>query len=457
MNTYLKTAGALIVMGLATGMATDLVVGTALAQDLKSGALAASLTPMGAERAANKDGTIPAWDGKPVNTPPGAGNKRPDPFAAEKPLLSITAANMAQHAEKLTDGTRALLAKWPGMRVDVYPTHRSAVFAQAIYDAVAQNATRAKLTNNGLTVEGAYGGIPFPVPKNGHEALWNHMLSYRGQLTTFTADKYVMTSSGDRVLTNRQRTSLAYPYYDPKGKPDEFSGEWARARLDVSEPPANAGQAMMTIDYVDNFARPKDGWQYVPGQRRVRKSPSLVYDTPDPSAAGVANFDDVNLFIGAQDRYNVKLVGKRELYIPYNNNGLFRKLVNEAIGKGTLNPDAVRWELHRVWVLEATLREGKRNVAAKRRLYLDEDTWQAVLADSWDAQGKLWKTGQAFTLLAGDEPSASTLSYTWHDLLSGGWVYAAAINETGGVAYQDFDSKQLTRFTSSALASGGVR
>lgn len=447
-----KTTGVWLAISLAAGIG----IADAAAQgvpNLKSG----PLTPYGAERAANKDGSIPAWDGKAVNTPVAAGNKRPDPFAAEKPLVSISAANVAQYADKLTDGTKALLAKWPGMRVDVYPTHRSAVFPQSIYDAVTHNATRAKLTNDGLTVEGAYGGIPFPVPKNGHEALWNHMLSYRGQLTSFTADKYVMTANGERVLTNRQRTNLAYPYYDMKGKAEGFSGEWARARLDITEPPANAGQAMMTIDYVDNFTKPKDGWQYVPGQRRVRKSPSLVYDTPDASAAGLANFDDVNLFIGAQDRYQVKLVGKREIYIPYNNNGLFRKPVNDVIGKGTLNPDAVRWELHRVWVLEATLRDGKRNVAAKRRLYLDEDTWQAVLADTWDAQGKLWKTGQAFTLLAGDEPSASTLSYTWFDLLSGGWVYAAAINETGGVSYQDFDNKQLSRFTSSALASGGVR
>jgi hypothetical protein len=449
-SPFFNTTRAALAISLAAGF---LGGASAQAPNLKSGAL----TPYGAERAANKDGTIPVWDGKPVNTPVGANNKRPDPFAAEKPLVQISAANLAQHADRLTDGTKALLAKWPGMRIDVYPTHRSAVFPQAIYDAVAQNATRARLTNNGVTVEGAYGGIPFPVPKNGHEALWNHMLSYRGQLTSFTADKYVMTASGDRVLTNRQRTSLAYPYYDLKGKADGFSGEWARARLDITEPPANSGQAMMTIDYVDNYTKPKDGWQYVPGQRRVRKSPSLVYDTPDASAAGLANFDDVNLFIGAQDRYDVKLVGKREMIIPYNNNGLFAKPVNAVIGKGTLNPDAVRWELHRVWVLEATLRDGKRNVAAKRRLYLDEDTWQAVLADTWDAQGKLWKTGQAFTLLAGDEPSASTLSYTWFDLLSGGWVYAAAINETGGVSYQDFDSKQLSRFTSGSLASGGVR
>jgi hypothetical protein len=133
------------------------------------------------------------------------------------------------------------------------------------------------------------------------------------------------------------------------------------------------------------------------------------------------------------------------------------KPIKEAIGKGALNPDAVRWELHRVWVVEGTLRDGKRNTAAKRRLYLDEDTWQAVLADSWDVQGKLWKTGQAFTLVAADQPMATTLSYAWFDLISGGWVFAGAVNETGGVTYRAFDTKQMNNFTPAALSSSGVR
>jgi hypothetical protein len=420
-------------------------------------ALKTTLTPYGAERAGNKDGTIPAWDGKAVSTPPDARGRRPDPFAADKPRLTITAANAAEHAARLSDGTRALLAKLPGYRVEVYPSRRSAVFSQALYEQVARNATHAKAANGGLTVEDAYGAIPFPVPKDGHEAVWNHMLSYRGQITRFVADKYVMTSAGDQTLTSRQRTSLIYPYYDPEGKPDRYSGEWARARIDVTEPPANAGQALMSIDFVDNFTKPKDGWQYLPGQRRVRKSPSIAYDTPDGSTGGMANFDDVNLFIGSQDRYQFKLLGKREMIVPFNNNALSLKPMKDVIGKGTLNPEAVRWELHRVWVVEGTLREGKRNVAAKRRFYLHEDTWQAVLSDTWDAQGKLWKTGQAYTLVAGDQPLATTLSYAIHDLLSGGWLYAAAINDTGGVTYGPFEARQLSSFTPAALASGGVR
>jgi hypothetical protein len=364
---------------------------------------------------------------------------------------------MAQYADKLSDGTKALLTKNPNFRLDVYPTHRSAVFSQAIYDNILRNAGAAKIANDGQTVVGAYGGIPFPIPKNGDEALWNHRMAYRGQFTTFTADKYMMTSGGDKVLTSRQRTGLMYPYYNLKGSSAAFDGQWSRARIEITEPPANSGQALLAVDYVDNFAKDKDSWQYLPGQRRVRKSPSVGYDTPDASTGGIANFDDVNLFNGESDRYQVKLVGKREMFIPYNNNGMFIKPIAAVIGKGSLNPDAVRWELHRVWELELTVRPGKRNVAAKRHLFLDEDTWEATLSDVWDAQGKLWKTGQAFTLVAGDEPSASTLSYAIFDLTAGSWMLAAAINETGGVNYQDYDPKQLPSFAPGGLASGGVR
>lgn len=442
---------------LAWALACLMTAGAAWSADDAAALKSDKYTPYGAERGGSRDGMIPAWDGKPPATAVDGKGRRSDPYASDKPRLTITAANSAPHADKLTDGTRALLAKVPGYRLDVYPSRRSAVFPPALLEQVAANAGRARIQNDGLTVAAAYGGIPFPFPKDGHQAVWNHMLSYRGQLTHFVGDKYVITSSGDQTLTSRQRTALLYPYYDLAGGVDKFSGEWARARINVVEPPANAGQALLSIDYVDNFAKPKDGWQYLPGQRRVRKSPAIAYDTPDGSTAGIINFDDVNLFIGAQDRYQFKLVGKREMYVPFNNNGLYLKPSKDVLGKSALNPDAVRWELHRVWVVEGTLREGKRNVVAKRRLYLHEDTWQAVLADSWDAQGKLWKTGQAFTLVAGDQPLATTLSYTYFDLLSGAWIYAAALNDTGGVSYSGYDGGQLSAFSSGALASGGVR
>ena len=420
--------------------------------------LKTTLTPMGAERAGSKDGAIPAWDGKaPSSAGATNGAKRPDPFAAEKPLLTINAANAAAYADKLTDGTRALLAKYPSFHVDVYATHRSAVFAQGLYDAVARNATQAKSSPDGLTVEDAVGGIPFPIPKTGYEAMWNHMLSFRGQVEGFTADTYMVPPDGDPILTGRTYLRLAYPYYEP-GRDAKSIEEWSRARLDTKEPPAQAGQSLLAIEYLDELKRPKDAWQLLPGQRRVRKAPSLAYDTPDGQSNGLNNFDDVYLFIGSMDRYQMKLVGKREMFVPYNDNALLLQPLASVIGKGTLNPAAVRWELHRVWVVEATLFPGKRNVAAKRRFYLDEDTWQAVLSDTWDGQGKLWKTGQAYTLEFPDQPSAATLPYVIYDLQSGAWAYTFSFNAvSAGVKFEKFDGRTLVDFTPSALSGGSAR
>ncbi|WP_159916350.1 DUF1329 domain-containing protein [Pantoea sp. 18069] len=420
-------------------------------------ALKASLTPYGAERAGNAQGTIPAWDGKAPAVNPDAKGRRIDPYAGEKPRLVITAANLSEHAQQLSEGTKALFAKQPAFKIDVYPSHRTAHFSQGVYEQVFKNATRAKLANDGLTVEGAFGGIPFPIPKDGNEALWNHALSYRGQVTNIVSDKYVMTASGDRILTARSRTQRAIPFYDPAGASEQGNGEVSRTRIDYLEPAAISGQSLLSIEYVDSFAKQKDGWQYLPGQRRVRKSPSISHDAPDASGGGLVSFDDVNLFQGEQDQYHIKLLGKRELIIPANNNGLFAKASKDVVHKGLLAPEAVRWELRRVWVVEMTLKEGKRNVQAKRRLYLDEDTWQAVVSESWDAQGKLWRTGQAHTLLASDQPMSMTVSYVIYDLQAGAYVYAAALHDTGGVQFSGYTPRELSRFSSAALSSGGVR
>jgi hypothetical protein len=91
--------------------------------------LKTTLTPMGAERAGSADGSIPAWDGGYTAPFPGVvpGRARPDPFAAEKPLYSISAKNMAAHLGKLTEGTQALLSRFrnlPHRRLRVAPHGR---------------------------------------------------------------------------------------------------------------------------------------------------------------------------------------------------------------------------------------------------------------------------------------------------------------------------------------------
>ncbi|MFZ2827093.1 DUF1329 domain-containing protein [Hydrogenophaga sp.] len=393
--------------------------------------LKSSLTPVGAERAGNKAGTIPAWDGGLTKAPAGYrnGDARPDPFAADKPTLSINAKNMAQHADKLTDGVQALMKKYPDFHIDVYPTRRSAAMPAFVYDNTFQNATRAKVVDAGHGVEGAYGGIPFPIPKDGYEAIWNHRLAWRGGNFTMPVRVWVMTADGKRSMASGGVQTISQTYYDKGGSLDKFDGFYQYGKFVANAPGSKAGEAILAHDGV-NASAPRGLWQYLVGQRRVRKAPSVAYDTPDSVTSGIGLFDEAFNLFGPIDKHDLKLIGKKEIYIPYNNNRAAAAKVDDLVTPGTLNPAQVRWELHRVWEVEATLAAGKRHVVPKRKYYIDEDSWQIVLLDGWDAKGQLWRTNYSLMLTAPDIPAVSSfVMWGGYDLQTGAYYLNMSSNE----------------------------
>jgi hypothetical protein len=420
--------------------------------------LKGELTPFGAEKGANKDGSIPAWSGG--YTTPIAGDKpggrRGDPFKGEKPLFSINAKNMAQYADKLTDGTKAMLTKYPDTyRVDVYKTHRTAAAPQWVYDNTLKNATRAKM--NGDLVEGAYGGIPFPIPKTGAEVMWNHLLRWRGTSWQFQISDYQLTADGKAVLTVDATADQQMPYYFQDGTPEQFakSNEYWMIRLVNSGPPIRAGEAITGREQIDGSKG--QAWVYLTGQRRVRKLPNPCCDTPAPVTAGVMSFDEIETFTGRLDRFDWKLVGKQEMYIPYNGNKLLQPTTDaEVLDKHHLKPDHVRWELHRVWVVDATVRAGQRHQAPKSRYYCDEDTWICTLADRWDAQGQLWKTVWSQTFVAPELPGIIVGSFGFNDLLSGS-AFVGNLYNSKPAHYPLVPRYQDRVFTPDAMAGEGIR
>lgn len=451
----MKFIQTLICLGVASAMSTTVLAGVTPDEASK---LKSTLTPFGAERSANADGSIPEWKGGYTTADPGykPGGKRGDPFASEKPKLSITATNFKDHLAQLTDGQAAMFAKYPDYRIDVYPTHRTAAAPQWVYDNTFKNATDAKLVKGGFSVEGAYGGIPFPIPKDGNEAMWNHMLRWQGEAYSFEFSAYNGTTAGKTSLASTNNAYYQFPYYLQNGR-DSFNGIYRQLKINPTAPPLQAGQSILTLDPLDQQAEGRPTWQYLTGQRRTRKLPNAAYDTPSFVTSGQMNYDEVYLFEGPMDRYDWKLVGKKELIVPYNNNKNLQPTSNEAVlGAHFLNPDHVRWELHRVWVVEANLVGGKRHVMPKRRFYLDEDTWQAVLADNWDAKGQLWKTEYMLNIVAPDLPGVINSSFGVYDLQTGGWFANNVAN-----AYRDqftFRKPWATSFfTPDALASEGVR
>jgi hypothetical protein len=444
---------------LATGLLVAAIATQAAVTPDEAAQLKSTLTPMGAEKAANKDGSIPAWSGG--MTTPFAGFKvdgspRPDAFANEKVLYTITAKNMDTYADKLSDGVKAMLKKYPDYRIDVYPSHRTAAAPQWVYDNVLKNATRAKLgqSSAGPMPEGAYGGVPFPIPKSGDEVIWNHVLRWQGDSVVF-GDKGVLTAAdGSKVIPSwiNQQPQQS-PYYYKEGNPESFKGEFLLIQLINSGPPNRAGEGFtIRVNVNDDKTQ---AWVYLPGQRRVRKLPNPCCDTPSPASAGTVMIDEIGVFSGRTGRFDWKLIGKKEILVPYNTNKSMLAGADLYAGKHFINPDHVRWELHRMWVVEANLAQGQRHPAVRSRYYVDEDSWSAVLADRWDAKGSLWHTLFALPILAPDLPGVETYTSGFYDLISGTWMLIGELGDKAQLRPVPRNPDSL--FSPDGLVAEGVR
>jgi len=418
--------------------------------------LGTTLTEVGAERAGNADGSIPAYTGgltrPPASFVPGSGS-RPDPFAGEAPLLSVDARSADRYAGKLSEGTKALMARYPDFRIDVYPTHRSVAFPGFVTENTVRRAAAAHTTNGGLSLAGVRAAYPFPIPKTGYEAMWNHLVRFTALCARRKIFAYHVEGSGRPTLSSSAQLLEDYPYWDEK-RP--ASNVYFRLRIRYDGPARRAGEALMLVDPVDYVQRGRRAWQYLPGQRRVRVAPDLSYDTPNTATAGAQTFDDALLFNGEMDRFEFTLVGKRELYVPYNAyRAMYQATAEELLTPHFLAPDLVRWELHRVWVVEAKLRPGKRHVYARRVFYLDEDSWAALLSDQYDARGRLYRVGMAFMAPSYDLPAPWADPFLHYDLVSGVYAINGWPGASGWLRHTGCQGEN--EWSPDALAGAGVR
>jgi hypothetical protein len=360
--------------------------------------LGSTLTEFGAIRAANADGSIPAYTGG--LTKPPLGFKADsgfwiDPFKEEKPVLRIDAKNVDQYADKLTDGQKQLIRKHPTYYLNVYSTHRTAAFPDKVLKATVRNASDCRTLKEGLAVDvRCRGGIPFPIPKTGYEVMWNQILRYQGETTisSLSSRSWVIDSSGKPTITAQQFTVSDFTFYQTDLADRDPQMAW-RVYSVNSMPARRAGEMTGLIDYLDPTERPRSAWTYTPGQRRVKLSPEFSYDTPVASMGGVTLFDELFVFSGKMDRFNFKLLGKKEMFIQYNGykNAYDCPSAEKALLPAHVNPECERWELHRVWIVEATLKPGMRHVYSKRIYYFDEDQSGAANYDAFDQNGVLYR------------------------------------------------------------------
>jgi hypothetical protein len=452
MNYIIRSAS--VALGLA--LVSSLAHAAASPEEVKQ--LGTTLTRFGGIQAANADASIPAYDPQTAKITPPASYKEgsgihPNPFAADKPLFVINAQNMNQYADKLTEGTKAMLKKWPTFEVRVYPTRRTAWYPDWVLDRTKANATGAKMVGESDGVANAAGGIPFPIPKTGAELIWNNNLTWTPEAVFRHSPGYLVDTAGRRTELTTQDNYYESPYYK-QGQDASYSGPYMKLFVETRSPAQSNGRRTL-IHYATNYAEQEQKtWVYTPGQRRVRLAPDFKYDTSISTYGGAIFWDELFLYSGRPDKYDWKLVGMEEKLVPENNYDYFLAGPDEVLGKQHLNPALIRWELQRVWHVQGTLKQGERHVYTKRDFYFDSDTWKLALTDNYDYSGKLMRSGQNLCIQVYDttQPQFLSCATQVYDLKQGQYT-----NENVGslIRHAKLQPPQTTQ--PATLAGQGVR
>jgi len=411
--------------------------------------LGQTLTPVGAEMQGNADGSIPAWNGGLARSD----DRYTNPFSGEQPLFTITAANAEEYADRLSPGQLAMFRRYPdSFRMSVYPSHRTAAYPEAVYAKARQNALNTRLTDDGNGLVNFDETLAFPIPQNGLEVIWNHITRYRGGALERTFVQVPVQANGAFTPIRINEKSSWPEYLKDRGSADQ-SNILLYFVQKVLAPARLTGEVLLVHETLNQVQQPRQAWTYNAGQRRVRRAPQIAYDAPGTASDGQRTTDNLDIFNGAPDKYDWTLVGKQELYIPYNSFPLADRSLTyeEILQPGHLNPEHTRYELHRVWKVEATLKEGERHIYGKRVFYIDEDSWQIAIADHYDTRGELWRVAEGHAFPYRDALVTWYSAEALYDLQSGRYLVGSLTNEEG----QGFDFSQ--RFNYSDFTPQAIR
>lgn len=416
--------------------------------------LGKELTSVGAQLEGNKEGTIPSYSGGLEQ------NSKADAsynvFADESPLFIIDANNLSDYKKNLSPGQLAMFAKYPNTyTMAVYPTHRTASMPEAIKAKAKSNALTAELVDGGNGLKNFDQVLPFPIPSNGLEVIWNHITRFRGGSVEINQATIPVQRDGSftPVKIRAQLTPPQYLKDHGNSKLDENVLFYYTST--TKSPSRLSGNVLLIHETIDQVKEPRKAWIYNAGQRRVRRAPQVAYDAP--GLEGLRTVDQADMFSGAPDRYDWKLIGKKELYIPYNSYPIMDKSVSydDIVSKDHINQKYSRYELHRVWEVEATLKKGSRHIYGSRTLYIDEDSWQVSVADHYDNRGQLWRLseGHMAQFVNADTPWYAAI--TSYDLFTSRYLVTLTNEERD--AFKFGNSLKRKYFTSASIRRSGKR
>ena len=428
MNTLMRVTGGLAmatVWVFSLAPVTWAAVSTEEAQRLGN-----DLTRFGAEYAANEAGTIPEYSGGLPRKGQVAGEYPVHPeIEAEQPLFTITAANMDEYADQLSEGHKTLLQRFPeSYRMNVYKTHRTVSWPEHILEATQRNATQARLIGTD-SVKNAVHGIPFPMPTGGAEVIWNHKTRWRGYSVRRYNNQVIAQPDGSYQISKLiEDVKFPYTNVDHNGTSRDFLLYYLS---EILAPPRNAGQLLLVHETADQSAEIRNAWLYNPGLRRVRRAPNVAYDNPYEGTDGNQFNDQVDMYNGALDRYRWKLVGKKEMYLPYNSYriGSPKITYDQIVKPHHVNPELARFELRRVWVVDSELREGTSHTFGRRTFYVEEDSWAINSVDCYDRRGVLYKLQEAHQVFTQNVQAVGGVPEVIYDFQSGRYFMTALANE----------------------------
>ncbi|MBU0996378.1 MAG: DUF1329 domain-containing protein [Proteobacteria bacterium] len=418
------------------------------------------LTPIGAEKAGNADGTIPEWTGGYKDIPEGfvEFENEPDPFKNDPILFTITPQNLGQYKGKLTPGQIAMFESYPDTyKMNIYQTRRTACYPQYVYDAVKRNAVNAETNETDYSLNNFEVFCPFPIPKTGLEVLWNYICGYLSPTGAYTIinGQAIMNRDGQFTLS-RIEDAVLRPFNAEGTKPDKILSYFKQRTI---APPRLAGNLLLVYENIDIFRNPRQAFLYNSGQRRIRRAPSVAYDAPGTASDGLTTADDYAMYNGSPDKYSIKLIGKREIYIPYNCRQTIDRSLSykDILTPYHINPDYIRYELHRVWVIEMDLKENERHIYKKRVYYFDEDSYSIVIGEKYDKRDQLWRVSQNHVYHLYQIPMMLSIGLITHcDLQSRRYLAFRLVNEEKELP--SFRVKMTSDdFTPSTLSRWGIR
>ena len=431
--------------------------------------LGKDLNPMGGIKAGSEDGLLPEWTGSIVGLPEGLqwdgpGTPYPDPWPEEKPLFVITKDNMADHRARLSPGQIAMFETYPDtFSMPVYPGHREFAYYQNYYDKARYNAEHGELINDDEGIQGFIGGAAFPVPGTGPEVVWYTRTTGAFETRDGEYSDIAVFPNGTQSV-RRSKFRQESPYAN---RNNPLTAEYEYPNLGkfagfimtyVTEPARDKGLITSIFEPYDYSENAREVWRYLPGSRRVRRAPTVGFDTPD-GPGGLKTVDEVRGFNGSMERFEWKLIGRQEMFVPYHNykfddpNASYKELLT----KFHANPDYMRYELKRVWVAEGTLREGERHIYGKRRIYVDEDTGLTAITENYDGRGELWKVVLFNNIYEYNGKAYVRRVQMYHDLRAGAYIAERLINDSTPMLFDVSPVKGEVYFSPSNVRKLGKR